>query len=212
MKITKKLLMFILTTMIVTSTVFTINVQAAKLYKKDAAIFRREMKNQLENHYAYDSITKFTLYDLNGDGRKDLIISPCYFPAGSSEPLCTYIVMKAGKKYVSKKMSGEFVKAGRRSLLLEYSVTTCTKEWVQGKGRGYLDRRTLFKISKRGKIVLKAEYRHEKNYSSAPFTTSYNDGNKNNIGVEKYNKLIKKAKLKKLSFKKMTYKNIKKVK
>ncbi len=213
MKTVRKTILFIVAMMIAIPTAFTANAQATKLYKGDAAKYRQVM-NQYKNKSPYSNVeqfTKYTLYDLNRDGRKDLIISPWDPPQASSEPLSTYVVMKVGKKYISRKLPGEFVKAGPRSLLLEYKVTTCTAEWAQGKGRGFLHRITLLEISKTGDFVLKAEYRHERNYSDAPYTTSYNDGNGNNIGATKYNELINNAKLKELSFKKMTTTNVKKV-
>lgn len=212
MRTTKEIFLFFVALMIVIPMVFTSNVQAAKLYKKDAAKFRQVM-NKYRDKYPYSiyQIEKFTLYDLNRDGRKDLIMSPCDPSAAlSSVGFTTYIVMKVGKKYVSKKLQGEFVKAGSRSLLLKYSVKTYGKESAV-KGVGHLDREILFKISKTGDFFLEAEYRHERDNQSAPYTTSFNDGYGNSIGVVKYNKLIKNAKLKKLSFKKMTPKNVKKV-
>lgn len=214
MKKTKKVLLFVVALMIAIPTLFTSNVQAAKLYKKDAAKFRQVMNQYRKiKKYPYNmGLEEFALYDLNRDGRKDLIVSPCYPSVASSDPFSTYIVMKVGKKYVSKKLKGDFVKAGSRALLLEYSVKTYGKESIV-KGVGHLDRKTLFKISKKGEFFLVAEYRHEiDNYIDASYITSYNDGKGNNIGAVKYNEFIKKAKLRKLSFKKMTSANVKKVK
>jgi hypothetical protein len=158
--------------------------------------------------YSYD----FYLYDVNGDGRKDLIVGEEY---GTSKIVpTTHVYMHIGKKYVECELSGDIeAVSGKGEIKTSY----------RGNGASPIGEfcswgENIYRISSKGKVTLVMSY---DGYANENIITGETEESSDNYYInsketteKKYNAKLKKYTFKTVKVKKsynLTTDNIKKV-
>ncbi len=169
----------------------------SRLYKQDAAAFRKCMKKLIKKGDYYEAM--YAIADINGDKRKDVIISNIAQGAGGYDtPRKSQILMKKGKKLISRTVTGNILKAGVNSFQISSSILTYTDAWAEGKGRGSQSTDQLYKVNKAGKVSRSVSKIISNEYEDGPYTTVYKNAAGKKIKAAAYKKILKKAKLKTL--------------
>lgn len=150
----------------------------------------------------------FVLYDINNDGRKELIVSGVVGPKAEDVSI---IYSPKKNKYIKTVILGRAEKVSSKGVY--------TSEWCQsGAGLYHSEMRYVYKIGSSGKayMVLSEHTDSEYDMGTKKYKTTgvgyskYNDGKETKITKKKYQSLIQKYKLKRVYMRLITTENIEK--
>lgn len=181
-----------------------IQVNAASLSDKESNYYKKIMtsKQYLEDSSIFEGGT-FTLYDVNGDGRKELLISGAL---GLRSATFTIIYSYDGKKFHHTEVRGTLTKVSSKGFF------TDSDDYEQAGAITYSDD-TCFTLTKKGKAKEKYQESIVMEYDSEKETynvTSHNyykykDGKQTAIKKAAYKKGVKSFEFKKIGKKVKAY-------
>jgi hypothetical protein len=173
------------------SVVTPVSAATKKLTETEKNKYGSILWNQLYKSAYLDSATYFVLYDVNGDGRKDLLVSG---PAGAHGNMQTIVYGYDGKSFHKTDMlEGKVVGVSSKGIATYASGGSSA--YSGGTGTN------VYYINKKCKSTLKLSYFAEYNYMTRPngaLAYTYTGSGGKTITKSSYNKLYNKYNFKKV--------------
>jgi hypothetical protein len=167
-----------------------VDAQAKALTEEEKTKFAEYINGSM-----HSSIAKFNLYDVNNDGRKDLVI----LDYGNGIMQYTTIYMHIGSSYKEVYFDGEMTSYGKKGVKAVYGMTNGMTGTVASTET------TVYNISKKGKLTTKLVQTKDNINNSSTYKVN---GKKSN--AKKYKAALKKYSFTKVKWKDLNDDNIKK--
>ena len=202
---------YVLGLIVVLACICMLDVSVISASSTDADYYAKVLKNQQFIADADGNMEQgidFILYDINKDGRKELIVSGVVGPKAEDVSI---IYSPKKNKYIKTVILGRVEKVSSKGVY--------TSDWCQsGAGLYHSEMRYVYKIGSSGKAYMvlseytDSEYdmRTKKDKITGVGYFKYNDGKETKITKKKYQSLIQKYKLKRVYMRLITTENIKK--
>lgn len=202
---------YVLGLFVVLACICMLNVSVISASSTDADYYAKVLKNQQFIADADGNMEQgidFVLYDINNDGRKELIVSGVVGPKAEDVSI---IYSPKKNKHIKTVILGRVEKISSKGVY--------TSEWCQsGAGLYHSEMRYVYKIGSSGKayMVLSEYTDSEYDMGTQKYKTTgagyfkYNDGKETKITKKKYQSLIQKYKLKRVYMRLITTENIEK--
>ncbi len=191
---------------------WTCKVEAATLSKAEKKQFSKWMRKGIQSDYYMSRTqgpmysTRFYVYDINGDGHKDVIVSGAL---GLRDLTFSEIYMHVDGKYKVIPIRGTLKGVSSKGLNVQEDDYEMSYD-----GAATYYSRVVYKFDKHGKITAEYSYNTETVYSDTEDKkeyVTYLDANGNKISKSKYKKALKQTNKKKnVKMHKLTKRNIKK--
>jgi hypothetical protein len=173
------------------SVVTPVSAATKKMTAAEAKKYSNILWNKLYMNTAMDSANYFVLYDVNGDGRNELLFSG---PAGAHGNLRTIVYGYDGKSFHKTDMlDGKVVGVSSKGIATKVSDTNSAYSSVKGT--------CVYSFDKKFKATLKLSYSAERDYMARPngsYVYSYTGSSNKKITKSSYNSQYKKYNFKKV--------------
>lgn len=147
MNFLKKKLFVMCVLLIVAFSCNVVNVEARNLTTQEKNDYRRVLRNKDYIGCGIYNAATFVLYDINGDGKKELIVSG---PLGMRSAMFSRVYTHVNKKLVHYDFDGEITGVSKKGMRFDQND-------YEGAGEVFYDDTRIYVLSKKGKLVKKAE-------------------------------------------------------
>ena len=175
---------------------FSLGVQAKSLSKKETNYYKYILTNKMYRQHSgiYDQ-AKFTLFDVNKDGRKELFV---FGPLGLRSMTFTVVYSYDGKQFRYTVVNGSLTKVSRKGFYCECLDYSFTKD---NRTCYYWDN-TCYTLSKSGVVKARIGEHKRRDYyvngTNKLVSHTYTNASGKQIKKKAYKKKLKKYKLKKV--------------